>query len=538
MSEELRTGEHEDQAEAIRRSVEMRINAEAAAYPDGSKNNGKIPSRYVEECMAANELGDGLLYASLLKDRLIYNATSSEWMRWLGHHWKRDIHDGALASVENVVDRLLEETSHITEQINWSIKKKEDDIKARLERYKDRIYKRISRLRTDRGRNACLKFARSCNDPLTIEGGDFDLHPWLLGCANGVIDLRSGKFRDGRPEDYISLSSPIEWKGIDEPAPEWQAFLLEIFEDDKDLVSYIQRLFGYGITGLSSEHVLPVFWGQGRNGKGVMVEVITHVLGHLSGSIQSELLLDQKRPRSSAGPSPDIMGLKGLRLAFASETDDGQKFSAAKVKWLTGGDQLVGRNPHDKYETRFKPTHTLFLLTNNKPHAAGDDFAFWERLHLVPFRLSFVSRDTVIENERPAKKGLAEDLKKEDSGILAWLVRGCLQYQKDGLNPPDVVKKATAEYRRDEDLLGEFIEDHCYLDPHAKTKASDLYDKFAEWFEANISKNVIKQKRFGTMMTRRFEKAKSIGVVVYKGIGLKYEGGSSPTGGQMSIDEE
>jgi len=523
MTDDVRSDEALSQTEEMKKAVKERVAAEAAAYPDVSKNNGRVLSEFVVSCLRANELGDGLLYTSLLKDKFIYNTTISEWIRWMGHFWQRDIHDGALAAVEVIVDRLLKETTQLSEQIDWAIKKKEDERRAQLEKQRGAIYKRITRLRTDRGRNAALKFARSCNEPLTIEGGEFDLNPWLLGCANGVVDLRSGKFREGRPGDYISLSNPIDWpeKGINEPAEPWEKYLLEIFSEDEELVAYIQRLFGYAITGLSSEHILPVFFGQGRNGKGVLVEVINHVMGQLAGSIQSELLLDQKRPRSSAGPSPDIMGLKGLRLAFAAETDVGQRFSAAKVKWLTGGDQLVGRNPHDKYETRFKPTHTLFLLTNNKPHAAGDDFAFWERIHLVPFKLSFVNRKPTADNERPAIKGLAEELKKGSPGILAWLVRGCLAYQTEGLIPAEAVREATDEYRKDEDLLGEFIEAHCNLDPHSQTKSSEIYDKFAEWFEVNHSKHVIKHKRFGSMMTKRFEKKKSRGVVVYKGIELK-----------------
>jgi putative DNA primase/helicase len=253
----------------------------------------------------------------------------------------------------------------------------------------------------------------------------------------------------------------------------------------------------------------------------VLTQILIHVLGQLAASIQAEILLDQKRPRSSAGPSPDIMGLKGLRLAFASETDEGQRFSPAKVKWLTGGGQLVGRNPHDKYEIRFIPTHTLILLTNHKPQAPADDFAFWERLHLVPFRLSFVNRNPLASTERRAQKDLVDQLKGEASGILAWLVRGCLIYQKRGLDPPKSIVEATAEYRRDEDLLAQFLEDECFIEDHAQVNATDLYDCFADWFERNISKNVMKQKRFGTMITRRFEKRRLSGSVQYFGLRLK-----------------
>jgi putative DNA primase/helicase len=219
------------------------------------------------------------------------------------------------------------------------------------------------------------------------------------------------------------------------------------------------------------------------------------------------------------------MGLKGLRLAFASETDEGQRFSPSKVKWYTGGDQLVGRHPHDKYEIRFTPTHTLVLLTNHKPHAPADDFAFWERIHLIPFNLSFVDREPVIKNERRAIKGMAQALKEEGPGILAWLVMGCLLYQRDGLKPPKVVTEATAAYRRSEDLLADFLDACCELGEHREAFASELYSKFTEWYRENINKNEKEtptQKRFGTLIARRFERLAGNKKIKYTGLSLKF----------------
>lgn len=505
----------------IKDKVLERVAEEEAAYPMPESSNGTISSKYIDQCLHAGELGLGLLYATLQKERFFFNNATQTWFAWQGHCWIRDVMEESLAGVEDLVDRLLEETDKIADWINTAHQKKDADHAKQLEAKRDMIMKRIAFLRIDKGRNMCLKFSRTCREPLAIHGDELDISPWLLACANGVIDLRTGLHRPGRPDDLISLSSPIPWEGLDVPTPQWEQFLLQIQDGDEEVVRFVQRLLGYGITGLNIEHILPVFWGSGRNGKGVMVEVINHVLGPLSGSIQSELLLDQRRPRSSAGPSPDIMSLKGLRIAFASETDEGQRFSAAKVKWLTGGDQLVGRYPHDKYEIRFTPTHTLFLLTNDRPQAPMGDFAFWERLHLVPFKLAFVDREPMSEKERRADKHIAEKLKAEASGILAWLVRGCLEYQKRGLDPPLAVREATIEYRQDEDLIGTFIEEFCIVDPYADGQASELYDKFTLWFKENVSKKgKFTQRRFGTLLGKRFEKHKINGVVHYKGVEL------------------
>lgn len=524
MTDESRDQSVNDNLEDIRKEVQERVDQEAAEYPEKAEtSNGRISSRFIKQCLLANELGDGILYAAVQKDRFLYSNIAREWMKWEGHHWAEDIMQCALACTEDVVDRLHEETYELTKQIEWASKKGDRERLEDLETTRETIFKRINRLRTDKGRNTCLKFARTCKDPIAIKGDELDRNPWLLACPNGVIDLRTGHFRDGRPEDLISMACPTEWKDINEQAEDWEKFLLDIQDGDEEVVAYIHRLLGYAIMGMTTERVLPVFWGKGWNGKGTIIEVLSHVLGPLASPIESEMLIDQRRPKSSAGPSPDIMALKGLRIAFASETEEGQRFSAAKVKWLTGGDELVGRYPHDKKPIHFMPTHTLILLTNHKPHAAGDDFAFWERLHLVPFKLSFVTREPQAANERPAVKGIAKKLMQNASGILAWLVRGSLLYQEKGLDPPEIIKKATLEYKKDEDLLHDFIEDHCVRDPNIKCPSSDLYDYFKVWFSENISRNVPKHKTFGTMLKKRFESSKSSGIVHYFGIDLTDE---------------
>jgi putative DNA primase/helicase len=336
-----------------------------------------------------------------------------------------------------------------------------------------------------------------------------------------VIDLRLGEAVGARPEAYCSKASPVDWRGIDYPAPIWEQFLLEVFEGNQDLISFVWRLLGCCVSGETREHILPVFWGTGRNGKGTIIEILKHVLGDLAGPIQAEMLLDQGRGRSSAAPSPDIMLLRGLRLAYASETDRGSRFSPARCKWLTGADSLVGRWPHDRRPVTFRPTHKLLLLTNNKPAAPPDDFAFWERCLLVPFRLSYVNRDPQAENERRADLCLGQRLEGEASGILAWLVRGCLEWQRVGLAVPDIVREATIEYRRDDDFLTDWIEERCLIAPEGSTRSGVLYLDFEEWFQANWSQKVPSPVRFSKMLRGRFQKSvDSANCRIFKGIVL------------------
>ena len=521
----------DNSADEIRRQVEARLRdskkAEQEAPPptDGKpKDNGEITSRFIRDCIYANELGDGTLYAALYDGEYVFNKSSREWMIWMGHYWDLDIFEKSNVAVEGTAVTYLEEAHNIVDQIDWATKKKDTARVSKLVAVQNAIYKRVKRLRSDRGRVNCLKFAHlNHTKPLAIVGDVLDQEPWLLACQNGVIDLRTGELRPGRPDDYLSKASPVEWKGIHEPCPIWDQTLEQIFASHPELVDYLARLFGYAISGLTKENILPILFGQGRNGKTTIVESITHVLGPLAAPIQSEMMLDQGRSRSSSGPSPDIMALRGLRIAFASEADENRKFSPSRVKWLSGSDTLVGRSPHDRRETHFRPTHTLILLTNHKPHAPATDFAFWQRVHLIPFEFSFVDRQPQKDSELPADKDLPDKLREEASGILAWLVRGCLQWQKMGLAPPQVIIDAVAEYQRSEDMLADFLEQCCYIHPDEKVGASALYDAFKEWFGENVSKrSIISQKNFGKLMKDRFEKRKS-GTYIYFGLRLLTE---------------
>jgi putative DNA primase/helicase len=518
----------------IEELVRKRVEAERLAKVEKSKakapaspplpgltgGNGKISRQFVRDCLNANQLGDGLLYAELHQGKFILNMKTREWLKWAEHYWTLDEMDESLASVETVAQRYLEEAKNIVDDIDQAMKKDDPETATVLKKTQQNIYKRVRRLRDENGRINCRKFAAvNPHNPLAISGNELDQDPWLFACPNGVIDLRTGDIRPGRCEDWISKASPIEYPGIDARPTVWEPTLLQIFDGDQELVDYMQRLLGYGMTGLTSEAVLPIMWGHYRNGKTTIVEKIKRILGPLSTPVQAEMLLDQGRNRSAAAASPDIMALKGVRIAFGSESDEGRRFSTAKVKWLSGSDTLVARNPYDRRDTSFTPTHFLILLTNNRPHAPANDLAFWIRVHLIPFPLSFIE-NPVRDNERLVDKSIPDQLKKEEPEILAWLVRGCLRWQRDGLAPPKVIIDATKAYQREEDVLADFLDQKCHRNPKYEVPATDIYDAFKEWHSENVSKKyTISQKKFGSLMKDKFDKVKR-GTYFYKGVRL------------------
>ncbi|WP_296966924.1 phage/plasmid primase, P4 family [uncultured Desulfovibrio sp.] len=536
--------------EIMREQVAARVQEEQATAPATQQpaqtslaplKLEDVPTDFIVRCLGANELGDGVLYAHLFQGRHAYIGQADEWIYFRGHHWHVDLVEKAHAASVDVekVAQLYERTAAIYRQKGNDVRESDKESAKQCDRLAESLNTRAYKLRSQSGRMRCLDFAKA-NDqaPLAIRGDEIDAQPWSLAVANGVIDLRTGELRPGRPDDYLMKSSPVEWLGMDTPCPTWERFVREVMDDDQEVADFLRRAFGYGITGLSTEHVFIVFHGRGRNGKGIMTEIIQEVLGGrdaasaLAGPVQSEMLLDQGK-RSAAGPSPDIMALRGLRLAFASETDEGQRFSSARVKWLSGGETLTGRYPHDKRNVNFQPTHLLFLLTNHKPHASSSDFAFWERLLLVDFPLSFVDRQPQNERERPMDKTLKEKLRQEMPGILAWLVRGCLEWQQSGgLKPPPKVRDATSEYRREEDTMAEFVDDCCITPPPSmggetiRIQASELFEVFGVWYRVNITANPKKQmsqKTFGRLMGEKFQRERKGGVYYYYGVEINHE---------------
>ena len=519
----------------IRAAVEERKRLEAEALADLAAPEGpRLTSTKIKQCLQANELGDGTLFAALHRGKFCYVKNVDKWLVWRGHYWSWDRMEECFHGVEAVSEVYLKEAAAITDDIKKLGEDNKDEAK-RLKDLRDEYYKRVKRLRSGSGAANCLQYSHRIEDPIAIRGDELDINPWLLACQNGVINLRTGKLRDGQPEDYITKFVPHEWKGIEVPAPCWEGFLEASLDGDPmtsveerlehrtNVIDFTRRAFGYGITGLSTEHIFLVLNGQGRNGKGVLVETFRYVLGGTAGPIPSEMLLDQGRAATPSGPTPHIMALKGLRIAFASETDENRKFSPGQVKWYSGGDTLKGRDLNAKDYIDFDPTHLLILLTNNLPHAPGDDFAFWQRLKLIPFHYSFVAEpDSSKCNQKQRDDQLREKLKSEASGILAWLVRGCLEWQQQGLKPPNEVTSATEDYRIKEDTIGEFVEECCDAKADYTANSTDIYTIFKRWYKVNISaKNTIAQKKFGELLGKQFKKEKKGGNVRYYGLQLK-----------------
>jgi putative DNA primase/helicase len=252
----------------------------------------------------------------------------------------------------------------------------------------------------------------------------------------------------------------------------------------------------------------------GRNGKTTLLETIRYILGPYSFKANSELVLKKGRPTGPGTPDSETLALRHKRFVYCAETEEGRRLDGNRVKHLCGNDCLTARGLYEKRPTEFLPTHTLYLMTNDKPQIRSDDFAIWQRIKPVPFLVSFVD-DPKGDWQKPVDKGMLKKLKDEASGILTWLVDGCLLYQNEGLETPAIVTREAQEYRSAESLLQQWADEVCIIRQYAEAGSKELFDSFTKWLTDNghqpwshttFSNRVIKEfKEYGIDKIRRAE---------------------------------
>lgn len=481
-----------------------------------------ISSKEIYSNLALNEDGDAKIYKKLFKDKFLYDHSLGSWFYWNDHYWREDYIENALSSVSDVYRKVYDIELQRQQWSKVIAEKKGDDEALKECNYKIKaLLKRISTLQTVKRKNSVLKLARAGINSLGVTGDKWDQKPWLLACPNGCIDLETGIFSPGEPKDFIKTVCPTPWDDINTDCKPWIQYLHEIFNYNNDLVEYIQRFLGYCLTGITKEDVYVILYGEhGRNGKGTLVEIIKIILGELAHVVPSDFLMTQSIT-SNKGPDAEMASLRGKRLVWSSESNKGDKLDVGKVKMLSGSDTISARAPHAVRAIQYPPTHKLLIMTNRRPRVPADDSAFWHRTHVVPLTLSFVVKPTK-DYERLVNKDLKKQLLECKSGILAWLVRGCLKWQEEGLNPPAIVINATKEYRDFEDIIGQFVEERCLEHPEFKEKPKDLYENYKDWCFENGHYKLAK-KQFLHEMKSKFKMIR-ISVNYFKGLKLLFPG--------------
>src|SRR5215211_6884115 len=401
------------------------------------------------------------------------------WGKWLlydGTRWRVDDRGAVVRLAKDTARGIFEEA-----------KEARDDETAK------RLGKWASSSLSEGKLKSMLSLAQS-EPGIPILPEEMDVSRDLLNVLNGTIDLRSGKLREHRREDLITRVAPVEYDP-DANAPLWTSTLERVLPSP-ELRAFFKKLCGYALTGAVSEQLLPVLYGTGANGKSTILNALLGMLGDYGMQAAPDLLVAKK------GSHPtELADLFGMRFVASREVEDGSRLAESLVKQLTGGDRVKARRMRQDF-WEFEPTHKVFMAVNHKPIIRGTDTAIWRRIRLIPFT------ETIPPGEQDKK--LPEKLRGELSGILAWAVEGCLEWQREGLQAPEEVRKATGQYRSEMDVTGAFLQDECEIGPNYREPFTTVYKRYEEWCEEGGERAETRRKFNARLKERgRFEARRS-----------------------------
>lgn len=461
-----------------------------AVFSANGKGNVMVPKNNYDR----TDTGNAQRLHDKYKDNIKYSYVRKKWYYWTGKVWTVDNTGEIKKLADNIVNDL----------------KKEAFSEPDAENQEDML-KWANRTASSKGKEAMIKETQHL-EGIPILTDDMDAYTDYLNCQNGIINLRNGELI---PHDSNFLMSRISYAEYDNKSGKkpvlWLKFLDEITNGDKDLQRYLQKCVGYSISGSIREQCAFFLYGIGNNGKSTFLDTIADLLGSYSANVQPETIMLKKN--GDGGANSDIARLKSVRFCTSEEPADGVRLNEGLMKQLTGGGKVTCRFLYgDEFE--YTPEFKIWIGTNHKPVIRGTDVGIWRRIRLIPFEVN-------IPKEK-VDKNLKYKLRKELPQIMKWAVDGCLLWQREGIEPPQVVQDATKEYKVEMDILATFVESCISIDYDTdfKVKATDLYDLYTLWANSNKEYVMTGRKFFNEIQKKLPEKTRTGAGIMYGKIRL------------------
>lgn len=440
------------------------------------------------------DLGVAESFVSRFGEKVRYNHKHKEWLIWNCHHWRPDRNEE--------IRRKASEHVRLWQSEALAIR----DLEQKTE-----VAKFTLRLEKSAALGTIVDLSRSML-PIADSGDNWDRAEFLVGCPNGVIDLRTGELRAGNPDDRITLQTGVPFDSSAE-CPRWERFITEVFDDQVEIIQFVQRAIGYSLSADTKEQAFFLCVGHGANGKSTLLTVLSSIWGDYSYTADMNVFTTTAGSRDS---TPfDLAELLGRRLVIVSETKTNSKMNEQSIKNFTGGERINAQKKFG-HPFEFQPVGKLWMGVNHQPKVLDDSHGFWRRVKLIPFTRTFAGSGN--------NRNLKQELLTESAGILAWAVRGALAWQQEGgLNAPLSVMNATDAYQESEDPILEFLTERTEPDSAAEVPCNGTYLAYKEWAkdQGMSEKETLLKNSFGRLMSKRYDRRHTMSGWRYVGLRVK-----------------
>ncbi len=353
---------------------------------------------------------------------------------------------------------------------------------------------------------------------IAVTPEELDRDPMRLCVRNGYLNLRTGKLESPDPKKRITRQASVFFRP-NATCPRWLNHIEKATCGRRELAVFLQELGGYLLTGMTCEDKFFMFIGGGANGKSSILETLVAILGEYAVLPPSGTFLERRFNNPSAA-TPELAMLRGARLALVSETDRGDKVALGLLKRLSSGGKGSSRELYTGLETS-APTAKIVIDTNYAPRIQSGDFGTWRRVCRVPFDYKFQGAELI----KDFREKMVHDEYGEHSGILNWLIEGCLRWQEKGyLVLPAEVTEATEAYQQEEDPVKRFLEDCTIKGDGFSAQAAALYAAFKDWCAENGERVDLSQVAFAdALKSLGTKKGRKNRGVIYLDIRLRTE---------------
>lgn len=413
------------------------------------------------------------------RDRFRYDQDRGAWFEWTGSHW-------AIEKTGLVLDLVRETAKQLTDTEG------------------NKVQRSAGRFAFASGVEKFCRVSRA----FAVRSDIWDRDPFLLGTPGGTVDLRTGKLRDAYPADHITKVTAIT-PDVEAERPRWYRFLEEATCGDQEMIKFLRQWAGYSLTGDTREHALVFVHGQGGSVKGVWLSTITKIMRDYASTAAMDTFTSSGFDRHPT----ELAMLAGARMVTASETEKGKSWAEARIKSMTGGDAITAHFMRQDNFT-YTPTFKLTIIGNHKPALHNVDDAMKRRLRIVPF----------IHKPEVVNPHLGEELQEEWPAILNWMIKGCLDWQENGLMTTAAIAEATDEYFGDQDMFGQWLDECVDAEPDNSFKTAKSGELFQSWskYARDAGEAPGTQTSFAEVLKGKgFKRGKSGGTRLWKGICLK-----------------